>query len=127
MDIAGKQRTWVDVSPCRHQHPAAPVGRTRSYRSNRGFTAQFSPSSNPWEARVRCLTTAMPARPDLRPRRPRAQELVKRAPAFMYCLVADENVYNLYGATFEEKFRATGKTLFVKVAHPKPQTLSPKS
>jgi len=30
--------------------------------------------------------------------------------------VADENVYNLYGKTFEDKFRATGKTLFVKVA-----------
>jgi hypothetical protein len=43
------------------------------------------------------------------------QELVKRVPAFMYCLVVDENVYKIYGETFEQKFRATGKTLFVKV------------
>ena len=54
------------------------------------------------------------------------QELVKRAPAFMYCLVADENVYNLYGKTFEEKFRATGKTLFVKVTRPKLHMPNPK-
>lgn len=45
----------------------------------------------------------------------RLQELVKRVPAFMYCLIADENVYAIYGETFVSKFRATGKTLFVKV------------
>lgn len=43
------------------------------------------------------------------------QEIVKRVPAFMYCLVADENVYKIFGETFVQKFRATGKTLFVKV------------
>jgi 3-dehydroquinate synthetase len=43
------------------------------------------------------------------------QELVRRVPAFMYCLVADENVYALYGEMFVSKFKATGKTLFVKV------------
>jgi len=37
---------------------------------------------------------------------------VKRVPAHIYCLVADENVFALYGEQFLAKFKATGKTLF---------------
>lgn len=44
-----------------------------------------------------------------------AQELVKRVPAFVYCLVADENVFALFGEKFVEKFNETGKTLHVKI------------
>jgi len=40
------------------------------------------------------------------------QELVKRVPAHIYCLIADENVFALYGEQFLAKFKATGKTLF---------------
>ena len=36
-------------------------------------------------------------------------------PAFMYCLIADENVFAIYGEKFLEKFNQTGKTLYVKV------------
>ena len=37
---------------------------------------------------------------------------MKRVPAHIYCLVADENVFALYGEQFLAKFKATGKTLF---------------
>jgi pentafunctional AROM polypeptide len=40
------------------------------------------------------------------------EELVKRVPAHIYCLVADENVFALFGEQFLAKFKATGKTLF---------------
>jgi 3-dehydroquinate synthetase len=43
------------------------------------------------------------------------QELVRRVPAFIYCLVADENVFAIYGEKFIEQFNKTGKTLYVKV------------
>eukprot|EP00961_Rhodomonas_salina_P110178 1482929-Rhodomonas_salina.1 len=45
----------------------------------------------------------------------RCAELVKRVPAFVYCLVADENVFALFGEKFVEKFNETGKTLHVKI------------
>jgi hypothetical protein len=43
------------------------------------------------------------------------QELVKRVPAFVYCLIADENVYSIFGSKFVTKFEETGKTLLVKI------------
>jgi hypothetical protein len=36
-------------------------------------------------------------------------------PAFIYCLIADENVFAIYGEKFIEQFNKTGKTLYVKV------------
>ena len=40
------------------------------------------------------------------------EELVRRVPAHIYMLIADENVFALYGEQFLAKFQATGKTLF---------------
>ena len=48
-------------------------------------------------------------------RRINVQELVKRVPAFVYCLIADENVYAIFGSKFVSKFNETGKTLHIKV------------
>ncbi|EKX49636.1 hypothetical protein GUITHDRAFT_67756, partial [Guillardia theta CCMP2712] len=43
------------------------------------------------------------------------QEIVQAVPAHAYILIADENVFALYGEKFIQKFSKTGKTLHVKV------------